>query len=100
MLEHCTIVAQLFFSPRRKSGFWRKMKFATVDGRTAWVDAPVGGLSAFRGDVCDVLDVCPTYIFTNMGRIVIIVPLVNRFPQTHNFVAHTFLLPRRRLCFP
>ena len=46
------------------------MKFATVDGRTAWVDVPVGGLAAFRGDVCDVLDVCPTYIFTNMGRIV------------------------------
>jgi hypothetical protein len=46
---------------------WR---FATVDGRTAWVDVPVGALAAFRGDVCDVLDVCPTYIFTNMGRIV------------------------------
>lgn len=46
------------------------MKFATVDGRTAWVDVPVGGLAAFRGDVCEVLDVCPTYIFTNMGRIV------------------------------
>ena len=46
------------------------MKFATVDGRTAWVDVPVGDLAAFRGDVCEVLDVCPTYIFTNMGRIV------------------------------
>jgi hypothetical protein len=46
------------------------MKFATVDGRTAWVDVPVGDLAAFRGDVCEVLDVCPTYIFTNMGRMV------------------------------
>tara|TARA_B110001452_G_scaffold265973_1_gene271743 strand:- start:1154 stop:1762 length:609 start_codon:yes stop_codon:yes gene_type:complete len=46
------------------------MKFATVDGRTSWVDIPVRNLAAFRGDVCDVLDVCPTYIFTNMGRIV------------------------------
>ena len=46
------------------------MKFATIDGRTAWVDIPVGDLVSFRGDVCDVLDVCPTYIFTNMGRIV------------------------------
>ena len=46
------------------------MKFATVDGRTAWVDVPVGGMVSFRGDVCDILDVCPTYIFTNMGRIV------------------------------
>ena len=41
------------------------MTFATVDGRTAWVDVPLGDLAAFRGDVCDVLDVCPTYIFTN-----------------------------------
>ena len=47
------------------------MKFATVDGRTAWVDIPVGDLVSFRGDVCDVLDVCPTFIFTNMGRIVL-----------------------------
>jgi hypothetical protein len=46
------------------------MKFATVDGRTAWVDVPVGDMVSFRRDVCDVLDVCPTYIFTNMGRIV------------------------------
>ena len=46
------------------------MKFAIVDGRTAWVDVPVGGMVSFRGDVCDVLDVCPTYTFTNMGRIV------------------------------
>ena len=47
------------------------MKFATVDGRTAWVDIPVGDLVSFRRDVCDVLDVCPTFIFTNMGRIVL-----------------------------
>jgi type 1 glutamine amidotransferase len=46
------------------------MKFATVDGRTAWVDVPLGDLAGFRGDVCDVLDVCPTYIFTHMGRVV------------------------------
>lgn len=46
------------------------MKFATVDGRTAWIDVPLGDLAGFPGDVCDVLDVCPTYIFTNMGRIV------------------------------
>lgn len=38
--------------------------------RMAWVDVPVGGMAAFRGDVCEVLDVCPTYIFTNTGRIV------------------------------
>ena len=42
----------------------------TIDGRTTWIDVPLGDLAAFRGDVCDALDVCPTSIFTNMGRIV------------------------------
>ena len=59
-----------FWGEKAIFGEKRPMKFATVDGRTAWVDVPVGGLAAFRGDVCEVLDVCPTYIFTNMGRIV------------------------------
>ena len=46
------------------------MKFSTVDGRTAWVDLSLDDLVAFHGEVCKLLDVCPTYVFANMGRIV------------------------------